>query len=351
MENCYKKLGRGNKIINRKQIILNTKDTIRITELDALRGIAAISVVLFHYTAKYREFFGYTFSSKYDFKYGHFGVELFFIISGFVIWMTITKSKNTFDFIYKRFSRLYPTFWVSVFITALVLSFGTIPKLQTSMRDTLLNLTMFYRSIGGIKDVDGAYWSLQPELQFYLLIVLIFYLKKLDKIKLIGIIWMGLTIVENYYFHFRGLGRFINLQFSGLFFAGIIFYKIMINKENTLTNHLLIALTFIVNVFIIKLTFDLTITIIALLVIYFVFYLFIFQRLKWLNNKFLLYLGTISYALYLVHQNIGYVIIKYFQNMGYEGGIIIIFTIFIAILLASLITFYIEKPSIKFLRK
>jgi peptidoglycan/LPS O-acetylase OafA/YrhL len=133
----------------------------RFDPLDALRGIAALSVFLFHYTAKYREFFGHFFSEKLDFKFGFYGVSLFFIISGFVIFMTVNNVKNTSEFIYRRSLSLYPTFWICLLITFLGVNIGgLLPKLFTTWKNFFFNLTMFYRNLQmftDIKDVDGAY--------------------------------------------------------------------------------------------------------------------------------------------------------------------------------------------------
>lgn len=109
------------------------KNTTRFIELDALRGIAALSVMLFHYTAYYRKLFNTPFSENVDFKYGFYGVSLFFMISGFVIFMTIKKCNTASEFAFKRFTRLYPTFWVCVIITFLgVKLWGLLPQLEVT---------------------------------------------------------------------------------------------------------------------------------------------------------------------------------------------------------------------------
>jgi peptidoglycan/LPS O-acetylase OafA/YrhL len=56
----------------------------RLFELDVLRGIAALGVMLYHYTTRYDKLFGHQDTSYLDFSYGSLGVNLFFIISGFV---------------------------------------------------------------------------------------------------------------------------------------------------------------------------------------------------------------------------------------------------------------------------
>ena len=86
----------------------------RFHELDALRGIAALMVVFFHFTIGRAE-------AKLGFKLGTTGVDLFFIISGFVIFMSLSKVKSSLDFVINRVSRLYPTYWVSVTFTFILI--------------------------------------------------------------------------------------------------------------------------------------------------------------------------------------------------------------------------------------
>ena len=78
----------------------------RINELDALRGIAAFMVLLFHYTSRYGSL--YSQEQLFSVPWGQYGVQLFFITSGFVIYLTLEKTRKPMDFIVSRFSRLYP---------------------------------------------------------------------------------------------------------------------------------------------------------------------------------------------------------------------------------------------------
>src|SRR5215467_4825559 len=95
----------------------------RVNEIDLLRFLAALSVVLFHYS-----FRGYAADSMSLMpypplapfaKYGGLGVELFFMISGFVILMTAANGSLK-GFVASRFVRLYPAFWTCCTITFVV---------------------------------------------------------------------------------------------------------------------------------------------------------------------------------------------------------------------------------------
>ncbi len=85
----------------------------RFEELDVLRGVATVAVVVFHYSGQATRYFtGFPF----HFKLGEHGVQLFFGISGFVIFMTLEKTQRLRDFVVSRFSRLYPAYWTTLAI-------------------------------------------------------------------------------------------------------------------------------------------------------------------------------------------------------------------------------------------
>src|SRR5689334_21950406 len=93
------------------------KNSERLLELDVLRGLAAFGVLCYHYTTHHTLLFSPTIKPLFNFPYGVYGVELFFMISGFVIFMTLENTKRPLDFIVSRFSRLYPCYWASVILT------------------------------------------------------------------------------------------------------------------------------------------------------------------------------------------------------------------------------------------
>ncbi|MEK4129107.1 hypothetical protein NYE67_05460 [Solibacillus sp. FSL W8-0474] len=79
-----------------------------------------------------------------------------------------------------------------------------------------------------------------------------------------------------------------------------------------------------------------------------IFYLLINKKLRFLNTSPLIFLGTISYSFYLVHQNIGYIIIFNLEKYGFNSEFFLIIPLAGSIILATLITYFIEKPIQKF---
>ena len=290
---------------------------IRIKELDSLRGLASLSVVLFHLTYKFE-------ISKQGFKFGCMGVDLFFIISGFVIFMTIEKCTSKKDFIISRFSRLYPAYWASVSLAALVAfftvkDFTVFYNIEKSgfLKQYLCNLTMFQYYFNQ-PDIDATYWTLIIELNFYIFIFLLFAFKLLSKIEWIG---FGLLVsilvlkISEEYFYQTGFINILTqkiplLKYFPLFFSGILFYKIKSNKL-TVYRFLLLVLCFITQIYFFTFFYrnngiiSLNEYAIVLSVIYFIFILFTQDMLKIIVNKVNLKLGEISYSLYMNHYLIG----------------------------------------------
>src|SRR5260370_24825874 len=108
-----------------------------------------------------------------DLTPGHFGVELFFIISGFVILMTMERKKSVLEFAPSRFARLMPAFLASLVLATTLLILWPMPPLDTpTLRQFLANLTMA-PSLFGEADIDPPYWTLTYGLVLYAFMALI----------------------------------------------------------------------------------------------------------------------------------------------------------------------------------
>ncbi|WP_151524924.1 acyltransferase family protein [Serinicoccus kebangsaanensis] len=144
----------------------------RLAALDGLRLVAAVAVLAYHYTAIDRDFWGRGGTEEFPTlslltRYGYLGVELFFIISGFVILMT-AYGRGVSGFVASRISRLYPAYWAAVLLTVGLQAFWDGGR-QVDAVDALLNLTMV-QQVWDVTPVQGAFWTLWVELRFYLLI-------------------------------------------------------------------------------------------------------------------------------------------------------------------------------------
>lgn len=323
---------------------METRSMRRVSELDALRGIAAILVVLYHYTHRFNAKFEMGADVPYFLYFGKYGVNLFFIISGFVIFLTLEKSKNNYDFIVSRFARLFPTYWVCILLTLLTVSVYSLPGWELKLGEVLVNFSMLQWFLK-IKAVDGVYWTLAVELNFYFFMYILFLYKGLKKIEKVGLAFLTISCLVNLaHNYFPSVSLFgylwgITLQhYANLFFAGIIFYQ-MFNKGVTYKRNLLIVCCLLYDMLIVG-----WISSLITVFLFFIFYLFVLGRLKRIGNPFLLFFGTISYSWYLLHQNIGYAILHWLNDRGYANSFLFILPLCVSILLAVVVTTVIEKP-------
>jgi peptidoglycan/LPS O-acetylase OafA/YrhL len=160
----------------------------RIDYLDGLRAVAIFMVMGFHYYSRWtpprapENFYPYgdAWQSFPLFVQGFFGVQLFFMISGFVIFMTLHRSRDIAEFGLRRFARLWPTMALCVFIT-FVFDSGFPLFFPANVWNFIPSLTFIdpqiyqYLLHRPFEWMDGAYWSLYVEVRFYVLAALLFF--------------------------------------------------------------------------------------------------------------------------------------------------------------------------------
>jgi peptidoglycan/LPS O-acetylase OafA/YrhL len=333
------------------------KSANRIRGLDSLRGFAAVFVMLFHYTTKYNQLFLSKGANDNISNWGALGVHFFFVLSGFVIFMTLERRHNIKAFTVARFFRLFPTYWVCVLFTFLIVNLFKLPGGIASLKSFLLNLTMV-PSLFHQPMADTAYWSLQVELTFYVIISVLYLMRKRIPILFSLGLWLvasgiNKTVSINRDLHGMLTNVFI-LNYAPLFIIGIIFYllytqRLMLDMDETQKS---------------RMQTPYLLMLIGSLGIYFLYfgpksflviitYCCIFLYACTNNAVIILYkpfvyLGTISYSLYLLHQNIGYVVIISLAGLGVPRLIGTLCAMVISIILASIVTFFVEKPCINY---
>lgn len=319
----------------------------RLSELDALRGLAALTVVCFHFFYRYDTMYGHSDSIPVEWIWwGKLGIELFFLVSGFVIFWTLERTNRPIDFIISRFSRLYPVYWVALIITFTTVAIFGLPGLERSVSEALANLLMFH-SYFNVPHVDTAYWTLVIELTFYFWVFVLYCIGRLDWVEpaLAGCTLAGVLHHLGYIEVHGALVNLFNLEFMGFFLAGICFFHIS-RGNGTRLRWLLIAFSFAVA----AITYP-TSTLPYLASFYVAFYFAVSGRWRWLSLRPLVFLGTISYSLYLIHQNVGYVILNlgYAHNLNPWLSLLIAFVVSLA--LATALTFLIERPMLNAVRE
>jgi len=152
-------------------------------------------------------------------------VNSFFIVSGFLIFMSYENTKSIGIFLRKRFSRIYPGYsFVVLFVAVFAifisnsslsdyLSSGFIPYLVSN----LLTLNFLHSTLPGvfvnnaIHEVNGALWTIKIELMFYLSVpIIIYFIRKSNVIIVIFIVYI-LSLIYHEYFTYYGLSENISL--------------------------------------------------------------------------------------------------------------------------------------------
>ncbi len=318
----------------------------RLYELDVLRGIAALGVVLYHYTTRYDQIYGHSQALAINFAYGRFGVPLFFMISGFVILLSLQRTQRLLDFVVGRVARLYPAYWVAIALTFATVALLGLPGRDVSGADALVNLTMIQRFLG-IPDVDGVYWTLQVELCFYAVMMAIFQLRLLKHIETVAIAWLLFNMVRVQFdvIHLPpALSPFVLTDYAHLFIIGLACHQIW-KEGGSLVRYGLIASGLMMHAMISH-----SVSLTACMIFALSLFLATHGYLRWISINPLVFLGSISYSLYLIHQNIGYAVLLRLSNWSVNAYLSIAIALIISLAIATLMAYSIERPVTGYLK-
>jgi len=326
----------------------------RVNEIDLLRFFAALAVVFFHYSfrgyaADAMSVMPYPLLASVS-KYGGLGVELFFMISGFVILMT-AASGNLRRFIISRIVRLYPAFWACCTITfAVTIAIGE-PRYSASVGQYLVNMTMLSGFVG-VPSIDDVYWSLFVELKFYALVAIVLLIGRIQQAQTFIVLWLVASIALE--LHPIGKLRYLLLtDYSAFFIAGAAYFLIW-SKGVSLTKTAIVTVSWGLAVFqSIKGLKDfethyntsMSSYVVAGIVTAFfaVMTLVSLRRTGWVGRRRWLLAGVLTYPLYLLHHNIGFMIF----NRAYprvNAHLLFWGTIIVALLSAYIVHIGVERP-------
>ncbi len=162
----------------------------RFSLLDALRFFAAFWVMNFHYL------FGQTGDLEW-YRYGNLGVQLFFIISGFVIVQSL-NGKTLKEFAVNRFLRLFPLFWIlctATYLLTLIIPHTSTVNFTEYLRSMTMLGDLFNGIVGYTRLIDPSYWTLTVELIFYTGIAIFTYFFSNKNIRYFLGFWLVSSVI------------------------------------------------------------------------------------------------------------------------------------------------------------
>lgn len=293
----------------------------RVKELDLLRFLAAFLVVLFHYTFRGYAADGFL-NMPYPalapiFKYGYLGVELFFLISGFVILMT-ASSGSLQKFIVSRMVRLYPAYWVACTVTFVaILAFGG-ERFSAGASQYLVNMTLLNEFVG-VPSIDGVYWSLAVELKFYALVAVLLAFRQIHRAQAFLVAWLAVTVLLDV-FPVGKLRSVLISDYAAYFIAGAMCFLVY---SQGLTKARVAA---IIASWVVALRgslqsvspleqhyhahLDRVVVAVCVSVFFAVMFLVAVKRTGFVARRDWITLGALTYPLFLLHQYLGYMIIN-----------------------------------------
>jgi peptidoglycan/LPS O-acetylase OafA/YrhL len=326
----------------------------RIGILDGFRAFAILSVLAFHYTIRWAApadvpphiptaspFVGFL-----PFEYGWMGVELFFVVSGFVILMTLKRCRGPLDFAQRRVARLWPVLAVAAALSTVIVNRLGPPDWSVSLVDYAASLAVVDPHLlawAGVDAhwVDGAYWSLWVELRFYIVIAA-FYFCCGRKFLKAWLAFQALAALAS----FLAPGRLVEMiafpellpyftigictfeLWSGareakLAVAGAILAGALILNDSALAQGLFAGRPAVFSVA-------------ANLLIFGLFALFLIDHpiLKPFASKPAVALGQASYSLYLIHENVGVALLRQLSAIPFVAALGLVVAACVALSLA-----------------
>lgn len=346
--NDYKKVLNNIKTSN----IDANKNSIRYNEIDVLRGCACLSVLLYHYTYGFDNGLNQITEERLYFRFGYLGVDLFFTISGYAIYKSISNIEEAWLFIYKRVLRIYPTYWIAIMCTISMTYLFPVPFLPNrySLNSICVNLSML-QSMYGVDNIDGVYWTLFVEIKFYMLIVVLLILRLKKYIEYICIMWIIICAIDLDFDYYKKdiINNYLIISNAPNFILGILYYKINEKKSrDEQLVYLLIFTTIIFETYKVYKNGNLFAEYIFIVISNLIFLLIALNTLKLPKLEIIRKIGIASYPLYLVHQNIGYIIMYHIQNRLIHNQILcIVAATIISLSISFIIYIKIEKPIMK----
>lgn len=335
-----------------------------IISMEGIRGFAVSLVFLVHYVTLIEPWLlgeSLTFRlATYIRSIGTVGVDLFFVLSGFLIYGMLIKKHRPFkSYILRRIQRIYPTFSV-VFIIYLCLSvlFPAESKIPAEWKDGVIFIIQNFLLMPGLFDITAIItvaWSLSYEFFYYLFIPFLITILSMRSWKAHYRVIFFVVVSLLFFVFFAFYNGPIRLL---MFVSGVLLYETIENKyiRSMPPIGLPALLTAIVSIVVLKnFGVDEQWKYGVLYVLFYLFCLECFLTSGFTTRCFscspLRWIGNISYSFYLIHSlslKLFFMILEEIYP-AQQGDIVmfwvLILPVFVLSLIPSVVLFiYIEKP-------
>lgn len=322
-----------------EQINKRSKDEV----IQFYRGIGCLSIIIYHFLYRYGEIYdlpNYVVNSLSSL--GAIGVALFLIITGYFV--VSTKNISLLDQLKKKIISLYPPYFIAITLAFLVSLLGYLGEDRVvGFKDYLLNVILVNGFISR-PYVDGAHWYVT-----YIVIFTIWFAyfnkKRISNnpmlyevCLIINIIVFFITryIIGN---NFEVLSRFLYIivgnKFLGFIVIGVCVKFIETSRDRSEKNKWLLVLgSSLLFIFI-----SYRSLVMFMFGVIFTFILYKRNYFSFLTKaSVIVWIGDISYGIYLIHQNIGYSIMNYLRiNFDVKFEITFVLALTLVVLLGALV--------------
>lgn len=347
---------------------LSNKNLLK--SLTGIRCIAAFWVVLFHLSSLI------TFIKNPVFSVGWIGVDLFFILSGFIISYNYTEKFKRFDlnnylnFLWLRLARMYPVHIFTLLIVVLLYSVMVITGKTIKTPETFYFVDLIKHiflvqawGFGGIESWNDVSWSISTEWFAYILFPLItsfvLMFKKKENILIMSLILLPIMIT---YFiisfdnpeinRFNSIVKILFEFTTGCFLCRLYNNKQLSNINWKVINNI-IPLLLVISIYMIF-NFNIgkfgNLPYLLMTPLFATFILGLaYEDNKYLSNKIMLYWGEVSYSVYMTH-SVVFMILRQFLKINNETSfftkILFLFIYLSAVIVVSKLTYeFIETPA------
>ncbi|UKY52322.1 acyltransferase family protein [Streptomyces inhibens] len=336
----------------------------RLRALDGLRLLAALMVAAYHYGGRggdIAQAWGGSPAHQFPtaaplFAYGCLGVQIFFVISGFVICLS-GWGRTLRAFVASRISRLYPAYWAAILLVTAVFALPWVAYKALPPSEVLTNLTMLQQPLG-VRRVLGVCWTLWAEMRFYALFALCVVLPGATRGRVV-LFCAGWTLAAALAqaAHQPFLDTVLMPEYAPFFIGGIGLYLLhrygardpiawaivlvswLIGQHYAVAGlwHAPSATAF---------SYRSTAGIIAVVTIGFALVAAVaLGKLRWANWRWLTIAGALTYPFYLVHEHLGWVVVRALhRGVGLPSYATLILTVGLMLLLAWVLHRWIERP-------